>query len=466
MTSPTSSREHFEDPRNERALAFLALENFQAFSVLHAPAADFATPLFRAVVELAEAVYQDEGQAGPGVQLGRVLARGRDSGALSPYQEQEAIELLMDPPLGVNPDATRLRMHRQARDIDAALDRAKAALREGRVGEATAMVAEAGEEAARRLSGAGRVKTAKELVEGWLDRLMQAGGKPGISPGLPKLKEAIGQLSAANVLVVGGGTNVGKSSFILELMLAAAHDGTGTGLISVEDTEDLAAERLISAVSGMSAKTMHMAPNIGRATEACMEIAELGARFLAVECIGADEQEVCSHMSTMAQRGAKLIVVDYIGEVQASVRQQDRRNEIRWLMKRLKAHANRLGVALVVVSQLARPKDGEPGRKPNKHSLKEAGDLENSAEYIVLLWRDEENDFAPVNIELAKSKTGGVGRSWLMQREICREENGRRVAGSARLREVVRERRSVADHDFPLAVDDFKALLSEMGRHS
>lgn len=452
MSTTISPHEHFHDFENERALAYLAIADFPAYRVLEASPADFASPLYRAIVSLAEATYEDHGQAGPNEQLARALTRGADQDMLSAVMRQEALDTLLDPPLGSVPDADRLFRHRDARALKEGLQGALTALQEGRTGEALALVDEAREEAAGRLRGAGQVRTARELVEMWVEHTMKRGDQPGISPGLPKLKAAIGDLSPASVLVVGGATNVGKSSFILEMIIAAANDGTIAGLISVEDTLTLTTERLISALSGLSARSLHMGHNFKRATEACMQIAAFGGRVLASECIGGDEQDVCARMTVMANRGAKLIVVDYIGEVQASIRQQDRRNEIRWLMKRLKAHAVRLGVALVVVSQLARPKDGETKRKPNKHSLKEAGDLENSAEFIVLLWREDEHDFAPINVELAKSKIGGVGKHWLMQREI-REASGQ--PGSARLREVVQSHHKPEDADFPLVVTNF-----------
>lgn len=134
-------------------------------------------------------------------------------------------------------------------------------------------------------------------------------------------------------------------------------------------------------------------------------------------------------------------------------------------MTRLKAHAARLGVALVIVSQLSRPKDKGEGYEPNKHDLKESGDLENGAEYVVLLWRSKDHDFAPVHLKLAKSKNGGIGNVWFMQREMYVEDaHGNRAPGSARMREVVKERTAPWTYEFPLAhVTDYEAVLATLG---
>jgi replicative DNA helicase len=221
------------------------------------------------------------------------------------------------------------------------------------------------------------------------------------------------------------------------MLLACAQRNVGAGLVSVEDPEEITGSRLIATVSGVSSYRLQrrdfQANDWDDISKACLQLEALGDRLLFADCTGGNELDVCAAMTRMAMRGAKVIAVDYIGEIESSKRQQDRRNEIRWLLKRLKTHAKRLGIALVIVSQIARPKDKNPNQEPTKHDLKEAGDLENSAEVIVGLWRDVEHDFAPVNVKILKSKIGGTGQSWLMQREKF-AANGKPASG--RLRET------------------------------
>jgi replicative DNA helicase len=287
-----------------------------------------------------------------------------------------------------------------------------------------------------------------------------------ISLGLPKLKEMVGSLFPGAVLVIGADTNVGKSSFVLEVLLAAAKDGTRAGYVSMEDPRDLYRGRAVSALShGVSPRGLKLKENRQRVLRGAEALAELCDGVFFSECIGMSEAQVMTRMSFMAKRGVRLIAVDYIQEVHASVPQQDRRNEVRWVLSRLKGHAARLGVALVVVSQLSRPKDSKPGREPFKHDLKEAGDLENSAEFIVMLWREEQHDYHPIKLKLEKSKTGGIGWKWLMQREVfATDAHGRRVLGSARLREVVEDHSHPADRDFPLVVNDYVAQIDILSR--
>jgi replicative DNA helicase len=275
------------------------------------------------------------------------------------------------------------------------------------------------------------VMNAGQLAERAIERFA-APDEQRISLGLPRLSNAVGYMPAGGVLVVAGATGVGKSGFTLELLLAAAKQGVGSGMISLEDSEEIAGGRLLSMESGVSARLLQrgIADSSGwhHVNQAYAQAQRVAERFLFANCIGGTEIDVCACMTKMARRGAKLIAVDYIGEIQASQAMQDRRNELRWMMTRLKQHALRLGVALVVVSQLKRPPPTVKFWKPSKHDLKESGDLENKAEVVVLLWREEENDFAPLHVEVAKCKWGGTGQSWTMQRE--------QEGGSARLLET------------------------------
>ena len=307
--------------------------------------------------------------------------------------------------------------------------------------------------------------SAREMAEAFLEELDRPASertRDEISLGLPMLKSVVGPLFPGAVLVIGADTNVGKSSFVLEILLAAARDGSPAGYISMEDPKALYRARFIAALTdGLSTRNIQARQDRERIVRGAMAFSEFEEGIIASECIGFTEAHVMARMSYMAQRGVRLIAVDYIQEVHASTAQQDRRNEVRWVLGRLKGHAARLGVALIVVSQLSRPKDGNKHREPAKHDLKEAGDLENGAEFIVMLWRMADHDYEPLNLKLEKSKVGGVGKRWLMQREVfATDRDGRPSAGSSRLREVVENPQSPADYTFPLVVRDYLARLS------
>lgn len=322
-------------------------------------------------------------------------------------------------------DPGRLRDLKRLRELRERLSEAQLLIDRGELGPAMGALDEVRE---RAYTGT-TVMNAGVLAETAIERFA-APVEQRISVGLPRLSSAIGYMPRGGLMVVAGDTGVGKSSFVLELLLAAAKSGCGAGMVSMEDSEEIAGGRLLSMESGVSARLLQrgIADNSGwdSVNQAYFSARALGDRFLFANCIGGSELDVCAAISQMARRGAKLVCVDYIQEVDSSERQQDRRNEIRWMLTRLKAHAMRLGIALVVVSQLKRLPEAR--RRPTKHDLKECGDLENKSEVVLLLWREEDTDFAPVHVEVAKCKWGGTGQTWDMRREMS--------ANSARLLEV------------------------------
>lgn len=410
------------DPGLEEAIAEYAISHTSDFVGLGVGVDDLVTRMPRLVVGAVEKMLA-EGQA---------VSRTAVIGALGLYSGQavapsEDLERILDLDMALlrrAPDALLLKRLRRMRELRESLLRAASLAEKGDASAVLASLAnvDVGEYTNSDVMNAGQL--AERAIERFAAPVEQR-----IGLGLARLSSAVGYMPAGGVMVVAGGTGVGKSSCVLELLIAAARAGTSAGMISLEDSEEIAGGRLLSMESGVSARLLQrgIADSSGwhHVNQAYASAQRISDSFLFSNCIGGTEIDVCAAMSRMARRGAKLIAVDYIGEIQSSAGQQDRRNEIRWMMTRLKQHALRLGVALIVVSQLSRPPKQMKFWKPSKHDLKECGDLENKAEVVLLLWREEESDFAPVHVEVAKCKWGGTGQRWTMQRE--------QAGGSARL---------------------------------
>jgi replicative DNA helicase len=419
------------DPELERALVAEAVFNHERYIAFGLASADYAMASHQVVVEAAREAWELEGTVDSET-VAKTLQR---AGKLERLGGQRGLAEMLTSSAVADPERLR-ELGRLRRVRDRALEIAKFAERGDMPSASDAL----GSAYANVFDTAmfGEVLTGRQLAERALEALTsEARDKPRIHPGLPKLAEALGALSPGSVLVVGGNTSVGKSSFVLEMLLRCAARDVSAGLVSVEDPDEVTGSRLLATISGVSSKRMQRGEvddvEWQRISAACSVLERIGERLLFADCTGGTELEVAAAMTKMAMRGARIIAVDYIGEVEASKKQQDRRNETRWLMKRLKVHAKRLSVALVIVSQLSRPKDNNPGREPTKHDLKEAGDLENSAEAVIVLWRTHEHDFAPVHVKLAKSKTGNTGMRWTMQRERYASDG---TLGSGRLQEV------------------------------
>lgn len=403
------------DPELEHAVVAEALRRYDRFQTYGLAPEHFESARYRVVLR----ALADAHEVGEGTSLGVVARLLQRAGALeNPVGGQRGLaEIAAGPGGGVVADPKRLReLWRLRRLRDQALEAARLAGE----GDFTASLAALQDAQQRALDAVGgKTLSAGELGRAAVQGIADKARGRRVHPGLSLVRHHVGDLGVGSMLVVGGDSNVSKSSFVLEMLIAASKHQP-VGLVSVEDPDDVTGARLLSAFCRVSARSITKGSldesDMNAIGEGCSELDRLGSRLLYEDCMGGTDVDVCAAMSRMAARGAKLIAVDYIQEIDCSKKQQDRRNEIRWLGKRLKAHARNLGVALVVVSQLSRPSDRQTGKRPTKHMLKESGDLTNQAEVILLLWRTEESDLAPIVVTAVKIKHGGVGEEWHMRR--------------------------------------------------
>jgi replicative DNA helicase len=255
-----------------------------------------------------------------------------------------------------------------------------------------------------------------------LERITSKADTKPVTLGHKIWAQAVGSISSGSLTVIAADTNVGKTGYALELLAATAANGIPVGFVSCEDPESIVAARMVASYAN-NVSSRELQNGIVRAggfadVELAMGLMSeaLRNKMLFAFPVGGTEQDVCGAMSRMASKGCRVVVVDYAQCIEASKRQQDRRNEVRWISARLKAHAKRLDVALILLSQLTMPAHGEAAREPTKHDLKESRDLANAAEWVVVMWRLDENDGAEIHCKLAKSKNGNVGATWRIKR--------------------------------------------------
>lgn len=252
--------------------------------------------------------------------------------------------------------------------------------------------------------------------------IMEAMGRKAstLAPtGISAVDGPIVGLPPGSLTVLGAATGVGKTAAMLAACLAIARQGWHAGYVSCEDPRDVIGGRVLSHESGVPGGLIR-AGRIGGAADALMEaagrIGKMGVH-IAYETGATDVSVIQAMTALVRQHGARVIVVDYVQCISAGDSHGDSAHDASRVTSRLKAAAGRLGVALILNSQLSRPKDGEQFKRPHIHKLKESGDIENIADLVLLLWRLSADDDAPVNGYIAKSKWGGGGTEWVMRRK-------------------------------------------------
>jgi replicative DNA helicase len=265
-----------------------------------------------------------------------------------------------------------------------------------------------------------RTQNAYDLCTPLLDEIAQGvESVPRIHPGYVIMEEKLGSIPQGCTVAVLASTNVGKSSLVLEMLVRAAQRNVTCGYLSVEDQEPVVRSRLVGMLSGVSSRAILErklnASDFDRIGKAYEELKKLRERLHVSILQGGTDVDVCSSLSELAAKGCKLVAVDYIQKVTASRTYQNKAHEVSASATRITSHAQRLGLACVVVSQCGRDKT-RLNECPSKHDMKESGDLENMVDAIIGLWREHESDVAPIKARLLKVKWGGVGDQWELKR--------------------------------------------------
>lgn len=266
----------------------------------------------------------------------------------------------------------------------------------------------------------GRTVSAIELCEDLLGELSNERARvPRVHPGYALLEEKLGSLPLGTTIAVLASTNVGKSTYTLELLLRAATRRVAAGYLSIEDQKPVVRARLVGMASGVSSRKIlqeRVEPHELEKLVAGLGQLDRLKNDLSISILqGGTDTDVCAAMSELAARGAKIIAVDYLQKISSSRSYASKAHEIASIASRVTSHAQRLGVVCVLVSQCARDKT-RLNECPSKHDMKESGDLENMVDAIIGIWREFEDDFAPIWVRLLKVKWGGVGASWRLER--------------------------------------------------
>jgi len=261
---------------------------------------------------------------------------------------------------------------------------------------------------------------ATSMVSAALNKLEQLHeGMVGVPTGLTKLDEALGGLHGSDLIVVGARPAMGKTAFMLSI---ADRCGVPVGIISGEQPVDQVGFRLLAQVARVPVHRMRKGnmsdDDWSSATRATSSLKDRRVWINDRPGIGIDE--LCRQARKWVMRhGIKLLCVDYIQKVKAPG--QDRRNEVAAVVVALKDLARELQIPVLALAQVKREAESRANKRPMVSDLKEAGEIEQEADQIILLYRDEvydENsrDINTAELIIGKNRHGPTGTircAWL-----------------------------------------------------
>jgi replicative DNA helicase len=241
----------------------------------------------------------------------------------------------------------------------------------------------------------------------------------GVPTGFSDLDEKTSGLQPGDLVVVAGRPSMGKTSFALNVgEHVALVTKQPVAVFSMEMGASQLALRMIGSVGRLDQhmlRTGRLAPDdwekltgaLGRLHEAPILIDETPAL---------NAIEVRSRARRLMKQYGKLglVIVDYLQLMQASSSGENRATEISEISRSLKALAKELKVPVMALSQLNRSLEQRPNKRPVMSDLRESGAIEQDADVILFIYRDEvynpeSQDVGTAEIIIGKQRNGPIG---------------------------------------------------------
>ena len=227
--------------------------------------------------------------------------------------------------------------------------------------------------------------------------------------GFSKLDDITGGLEGGDVIVIGARPGVGKSAFISQIILEMAKRGKRIGFYNLEMSDKQVYERFLSNQSGIGMKRIRRASRfLGDEQERFQKANDaLGNMDI---LISSGVKSVSEIRNECRHQEFNCIVIDYLQLVKADIRYQSRASEVGAISKAIKALAMELNIPIIALSQLNRVSEMRETREPTMGELREAGDIEQDASIIILLWNMDAEDPGKKGLKVDKNRQGELGK--------------------------------------------------------
>ena len=218
---------------------------------------------------------------------------------------------------------------------------------------------------------------------------------PGLSTGLPDVDTVISGLNKSDLILLAARPGMGKTSLALNILLyAGKHSGKACVFFSLEMSREQLAMRLLSNESFVDNKKL----TTGSLTDEDWEKVALAASALNHANILIDDNPSLSvaDMNAKCRRveNLGLVVIDYLQLMTSAGGKQNYSGESRQqvvsdISRALKIMAKELNVPVICLSQLSRANENRENKRPRLSDLRESGAIEQDADIVMFIYRDD-----------------------------------------------------------------------------
>lgn len=271
----------------------------------------------------------------------------------------------------------------------------------------------------------------KQVVLNALEKIEKASKSKGTVTGIPTgfidLDYKLSGLQPSDLVLVAARPSMGKTAFVLNIaQYIAFKKDKSVAIFSLEMSKEQLVNRLFSLESQVDAQALRTGNMKDSDWEKLIEGAGIigKSKLIIDDTPGISISELRSKCRKYKlEQGLDIIIIDYLQLMTGSVgkNSESRQQEISEISRSLKGLARELNVPVIALSQLSRAVESRPDKRPMLSDLRESGAIEQDADVVMFIYRDEyynkDSEFKKqAEIIIAKQRNGPVGTvnlAWL-----------------------------------------------------
>ncbi len=253
-----------------------------------------------------------------------------------------------------------------------------------------------------------------------LDELHRSSGKlRGVPTGFRDLDQRLAGMQDSNLLILASRPGQGKTSLALNIAQhVVVTEGLTVGIFSLEMSQEELVDRMLVGQSDIDAWKL----KTGRLDEKDFDSLSIAMGELAEAPLFIDDTPGISiaEMRTKARRlqiehNLKLLIVDYL-QLISGRNLENRVQVVSEISQQLKNLARELKIPVLAISQLSRAVEARGSRKPQLADLRESGAIEQDADVVMFIYREDLEKPEAVTLDIQKHRNGPTGEIQLMFR--------------------------------------------------
>ncbi len=261
-----------------------------------------------------------------------------------------------------------------------------------------------------------------EAISDYFDQIEHIIQNPDQALGLPTgykgVDTLLGGFQRSDLMIFAGRPGMGKTSFMLSVVLNAARFGSRIAIFTMEMGVEQIVQRLISMETGINMQMLRLGQisptQESRLVEAMGRLSKFNVFIDDTPALTPLQLRTkCRRMQR--EHGIDLIIVDYMQLMNAGgLYENNRVQEISYISRHMKELARELNVPLLSAAQLSRAVEQRQDKRPQLSDLRESGSIEQDADIVMFLYRDEVYNEATefpnqADIIVAKHRNGPTG---------------------------------------------------------